>query len=712
MTTVGLRQRTASALGWASVACLLCSLTARPETLRVATWDLRTSPLEGTTDRGESAFLETATGLRTLQPHVVLLRGINDQERCARLIEALKPTRYTLALYTAVGNPESSPLTNLAGLEDLKRTYQSRVATAQADLLSAQRALGDRQAALGPLGRELVAQGAMDWPEVPAEKVSAYLEITRESDKLRAQERELLRRGYKDAHPLVQTVRTLLRNYSTQRAELEREFPTVKYLGNNNDLGTNTTPTDIVGKLAEIHKLKAQVTTSGNSLSNVEFEASRILSLESKLAEAEQTRIQQERARLLSTGVAILTRQKVENFGSEPWSGESQSVTNGMLGFATIQFGEARVALISVAWSKTVQSSDAIRRVLNKVDAFRRQQGTPQTFVVGLSGPEEGAAEGNGLGLMTEAGFMDSLRDLSTGERAKLNPRSGAPLVQELFTGPVGYALRPQVICGSGMGNCFASFEVELDQTKTIAALPSTVQSPKPAPTSMVPRTQNPSKERGGLLLIGGVTLAGLLGITSLSIWRYRAATLKSSVGERALRGSSAYTLVLAPKGPTRLADGENNVDRAAGQQLVHVKTPIVTQTQSASWERRALQAEQEAQTAHALIRQGLLPELSRWLKQKLVRKLITDRTELLSAQQVAVRQVAAVDERLARIEAQIHLQNRAYVRRIEELTAELQAAKAENRELIKARIAQVKTEMEAAREKLLKEESEGDPLK
>ena len=49
--------------------------------------------------------------------------------------------------------------------------------------------------------------------------------------------------------------------------------------------------------------------------------------------------------------------------------------------------------------------------------------------------------------------------------------------------------------------------------------------------------------------------------------------------------------------------------------------------------------------------------------------------------------------ERLARIEAQVKLQTQAYVYRIQELTRELQAAREENRELIKVRIAQVKME-------------------
>ena len=64
----------------------------------------------------------------------------------------------------------------------------------------------------------------------------------------------------------------------------------------------------------------------------------------------------------------------------------------------------------------------------------------------------------------------------------------------------------------------------------------------------------------------------------------------------------------------------------------------------------------------------------------------------------------STLDNRLARIEAQIHQQNEAYLRRIDDLNRELAAAREENRELIRERIAQVKAEMEAARAKVLAE--------
>ena len=109
------------------------------------------------------------------------------------------------------------------------------------------------------------------------------------------------------------------------------------------------------------------------------------------------------------------------------------------------------------------------------------------------------------------------------------------------------------------------------------------------------------------------------------------------------------------------------------------------------------------------MIRKGLIPHLSQWLKQKLVRKLIADRAQLLETQQAAAHKVMGVEERLSRIEQQVQRQNETYQARIEALSRELLTAKEENRELIRARIAQVKAEMEAARARLMAQSARDD---
>jgi hypothetical protein len=137
-------------------------------------------------------------------------------------------------------------------------------------------------------------------------------------------------------------------------------------------------------------------------------------------------------------------------------------------------------------------------------------------------------------------------------------------------------------------------------------------------------------------------------------------------------------------------------------QPIIQVETPGTRQTQAEALRQRAETAEQRAERANVVIRKGLIPHLSQWLKHKLVRKLIADRAQLLETQQAAAQKVLAVEERLSRIEQQIQRQNDTYQARIEALTRELLTTKEENRELIRARIAQVKSEMEAARARLV----------
>ena len=126
---------------------------------------------------------------------------------------------------------------------------------------------------------------------------------------------------------------------------------------------------------------------------------------------------------------------------------------------------------------------------------------------------------------------------------------------------------------------------------------------------------------------------------------------------------------------------------------------------------RAAYGCSQRAERAAAVIRAGLLPHLRHWLKQRVARKLMADRAQLLQTQQAATMRTMAVEQRLARIEQLVKRQNESYQQRLEELTRELLVAKEENRELIRARIVQVKADMEAARARLMAQSCpEGEP--
>jgi hypothetical protein len=118
------------------------------------------------------------------------------------------------------------------------------------------------------------------------------------------------------------------------------------------------------------------------------------------------------------------------------------------------------------------------------------------------------------------------------------------------------------------------------------------------------------------------------------------------------------------------------------------------------SWQQRALLAEQRVQQAQTMARAGLIAHLSQWLSDKMTRKLISQRAELLDAHQKAAVEMAELEARLHKIQAPLQERLRTYERRIAELEKELLVKGEENRELIKAKIQLVRKQLAIEREK------------
>lgn len=213
-------------------------------------------------------------------------------------------------------------------------------------------------------------------------------------------------------------------------------------------------------------------------------------------------------------------------------------------------------------------------------------------------------------------------------------------------------------------------------------------------PSTAVPQTVAPEGRSHSLRspwLIG--TLTGLIG-GWIVVWlaRKRSAALRppslsgAASAKTAPPPAATVVFMARPVAEARTASATSPLP------VMHVEGPARTHTQSGSLSQQGPINEQS----------GFFALWSQWLKEKLMRRLIAERAELLGTQQAATFKALAVEERLARVEHQIQHQNRAYERRIEELTQELLAAKEENRELIRAQIAQVKAEMEVARVRAL----------
>ncbi|MBC8094368.1 MAG: hypothetical protein H7Y43_01020 [Akkermansiaceae bacterium] len=127
---------------------------------------------------------------------------------------------------------------------------------------------------------------------------------------------------------------------------------------------------------------------------------------------------------------------------------------------------------------------------------------------------------------------------------------------------------------------------------------------------------------------------------------------------------------------------------------------PTETAPADESWRERALLAEQRADKAQAVVRLGLMGHLAQWMAEKMTRKMISQRAQLLDDHQRAALEVAELEARLEKIQAPLQERLQAYERRIADLEKELTLKGEENRELIKAKIQIIRKQLEIEREK------------
>jgi len=116
------------------------------------------------------------------------------------------------------------------------------------------------------------------------------------------------------------------------------------------------------------------------------------------------------------------------------------------------------------------------------------------------------------------------------------------------------------------------------------------------------------------------------------------------------------------------------------------------------AWRGRALAAEARAQKATAMLRANLLPHLARWMMNELMQRLLSQRSEIVTGQQKAEREVAELAARLEEVHAPLEDRLRAYEQRIAQLEAELAAKGEQNLDLIKAKIETTRKKLDGER--------------
>jgi succinoglycan biosynthesis transport protein ExoP len=185
---------------------------------------------------------------------------------------------------------------NILFMDETKHSYQTQIAKVRDELLDAERDLAERKAMLGnlPEGQGGSASSNIE-AAVPADKVNDYGEINAELDTLKKSERELLRM-YKEAYPLVQTVRARIEKLTKQKEDLETRYAALSHMVLTSSRGgTNVPGANVASDFTEIKRLNARVAVLSSFLSNITVQASHVVDLEPKIAEYNREHDEQER---------------------------------------------------------------------------------------------------------------------------------------------------------------------------------------------------------------------------------------------------------------------------------------------------------------------------------------------------------------------------------------------------------------------------------
>ena len=127
---------------------------------------------------------------------------------------------------------------------------------------------------------------------------------------------------------------------------------------------------------------------------------------------------------------------------------------------------------------------------------------------------------------------------------------------------------------------------------------------------------------------------------------------------------------------------------------VVDGNVSAVSRDVSDTWQQRALAAEEKVAKAHDAIRSGVVAQL----KDKAVSSLVSQRSDMMNAQQAAAAEMAELERRLSELHTPLQDRLRAYEGKIADLEKALAAKGEENRELIKAKIELMRKQLEVER--------------
>jgi hypothetical protein len=435
-------------------------------------------------------------------------------------------------------------------------------------------------------------------------------------------------------------------------------------------------------------------------------------------------------AKLLGQQVAILSKAKASLAWSEPWQGSSGSAASaGGFAFAALRLDDKTVGFFSVQFGDGAASSaeerrsaarqqargESARQLVNQIASLLGwKENRPQAFVVGgdfdTTRDDSVLADESTLSFLEQAGFNNVFAGLPLKKRITFPGDAGRPAatLDYIFTRDAGMVtpalITPSALCQHEAVTC----EMDLGEPKTPpASARSTAQGELPPaqptadPTNLVPapgmmaNDTAPAVSPHSLWWLAAFLAAGV----AVFLIARKLARLSDPEPVPA-EAPDLKARTSASHAPPR-ADQSNVVPLRQSTSFAHVEMEGSRHVPTQPW--RARKEDGRVPPKMSLeVFAGVIANLTRWLKEKAVHRLVSDRAQLLATQKAAALALLAVEQRLARVEQQIQQMSKEYEQRIDGLLKDLIAAKEDNREMIHAKIALAKAELEKSRLKAM----------
>jgi hypothetical protein len=365
-----------------------------------------------------------------------------------------------------------------------------------------------------------------------------------------------------------------------------------------------------------------------------------------------------------ATEVAVLARKTAYYSWSEPWKLNETTVKGGFT-FTAIEFAGHRFGFSSINLPQSEAGlAAATEQWLGTLNSYRGWSNNRlEGFIAATFRPIQ--TEGDLGRLLRSAGFLQLPANPST-----LSPKEiiEGHIVPDAES-PKGLLLsQPMVTCDFD----FHAAPIVVVVTNSTPASTVASTSSRHADTALI---QPAIWWMAGIL---GLALSAIVGML-VGIRR----RLNRLQAQNALIPVGSYNIVMAS--PTSVTTNA----------LAEVPSTMA----------RATSLPERSQRDESITQHRFITHVAQWLKQAFVQRLIHDRQKLLADQEVAVRKVSSVDERLARLENKIQQQTAAYEKEIELLNQKLLTAREENLELIRSQIKFLKSEMETTRARVLESE-------